>query len=248
MTSIPPQSAQRSPSSRRVFITGAGRGIGFELAKAFITGGDQVWGSARAGRSDQLAALNPAGIIEFDLADEHDITAGMANLAGETDGLDIVINCAGIDARALGADGVSRGPFDLDGDTFTGVTMVNVTGPMIVTREALPLLRAGMDAVVVNVSSQLGSMDFAKGAGSDTAYCVSKAGLNMLSVKSAAALRPEGICVVALHPGWVSSDMGGASAPLTPARSAAAIYETVGGLTMADSGRFITWDGQDHAW
>lgn len=231
-----------------MFITGANRGIGLELARVFIAHGHRVWGSARAGRSDQLAGLSPAGIVEFDLADEAGIVAGIASLTESVDGLDMVINCAGIDARALGATDRPRGPFDLDGQTFTGVIAVNVTGPMIVNRETLPLLRSGIDAKVVNVSSQLGSMNFAAGAGSDTSYCVSKAGLNMLSVKSAAALRPDGICVVALHPGWVSSDMGGASAPLTPAASAAAIYETSTALTMADSGRFITWDGRDHDW
>ena len=70
----------------------------------------------------------------------------------------------------------------------------------------------------------------------------------MLTVKSAAALRQDGICVISLHPGWVSTDMGGSAAPLTPAESAMAIAQTVSGLTMADSGRFVTWDGRDHPW
>jgi NAD(P)-dependent dehydrogenase (short-subunit alcohol dehydrogenase family) len=233
---------------RRVLITGANRGIGLELTKTFLNAGDDVWGSARPGRTDQVRATNPAGVIEMDLADEESIVAGMSALGSMTDGLDLLINCAGIDARAVQADEGLRGPFDLDGDTFTQVTRVNVTGPMIVTREALDLLRAGTEPVLVNISSQLGSMDFARNAGSDTSYCVSKAGLNMLSVKAAAALEPDGVCVVALHPGWVSSDMGGRSAPLTPAESAAEIHRTVTSLTMADTGRFITWDGRTHAW
>jgi NAD(P)-dependent dehydrogenase (short-subunit alcohol dehydrogenase family) len=77
---------------------------------------------------------------------------------------------------------------------------------------------------------------------------MSKAALNMLSVKTADALRPEGIAVVMLHPGWVQTDMGGASAPLTVAESADAIVRTVDALTLADSGRFVRWDGSDHPW
>ena len=233
---------------RRVLITGANRGIGLELARVFTAAGHRVWGSTRPGRSDQLMAVKPAGVIELDLLNEASIQQALADLAAQADGLDLLINCAGVDARAFGTGDRPRGPFDLDAATFTGVTAVNVTGPMVVTREALGLLQAGNQPVVVNVSSQLGSMDFASGAGNDTAYCVSKAGLNMLTVKSAAALRQDGICVISLHPGWVSTDMGGSAAPLTPAESAMAIAQTVSGLTMADSGRFVTWDGRDHAW
>lgn len=235
-------------NTRRVMITGANRGLGLALTKAYLSSGDHVWGSARADRDDELCELKPTGVLNFDLADEGSIVGGVAEMMALADGLDLLINCAGIDARALGANDDERGPFDLDGDTFTAVIQINATGPMIVTREVLPLLRRGENPMVINISSQLGSMEFAKGAGRDTAYCVSKAALNMLSVKSAAALKSDGIGVVTMHPGWVSTDMGGASAPLSPAQSAEAIQQTVNNLTMADSGRFINWDGSDHPW
>ena len=119
---------------------------------------------------------------------------------------------------------------------------------MVLTRELLPLLQRGTEPLVLNVSSQLGSMQVAASKGRDTVYCMSKAALNMLSVKSAAALRADGIAVVMLHPGWVQTDMGGSSAPLTIAESADSIVRTVDALTLADSGRFIQWDGSDHPW
>ncbi len=233
---------------RRVFITGANRGLGYELAKLFIEDGDTVWGAGRPGRTEALRGLNPAGVVEMDLADEGSVTAAVGRLTAELGALDLLINCAGIDARAVGGAADSRGPFDLDAATFTAVSVVNVTGPMVLTREALGLLRSGRDPLVLNVSSQLGSMEVAASLGNDTSYCVSKAALNMLSVKSAAALKSDGIAVVMLHPGWVSTDMGGPSASLTPLESATAIHETLDGLTMADSGRFINWDGRDHPW
>lgn len=230
----------------RVLITGANRGIGLELAASYIAAGAQVWGSARQARPEALEALQPAGVCQLDLTDEDSIVSGVAAVAADLDGLDLLINCAGLDARAYGADPNARGPFDVDGDAFTEVLRANTTGPMLVTREALPLLRAGNDPLVLNVSSQLGSLEVGATMGNDTVYCVSKAALNMWSVKAAASLRSDGIAIVMIHPGWVSSDMGGSSAPMSPAESASAIAATTAGLSLADSGRFIRWDGTDH--
>lgn len=231
-----------------MFITGANRGIGLELARQLIERGDRVWGSAREQAPANLLALNPAGTVVIDLADEASIVAGVASLAEQTATIDWVINCAGIDARMTGGQDHARGPFDLSAASFSAVSHVNVTGPMVVTREALPLLRGGNDPFVINISSQLGSMQFAANAGSDTAYCVSKAALNMLTVKTATALRDKQIGAVMVHPGWVSSDMGGAAAPLTPTESAAGMLATFDALTLEDTGRFVTWDGRTHEW
>lgn len=235
-------------TSKRVLITGAGRGIGLELARRLIADGHEVWGTARQPSPRALSNLGPAGVLAMDLADEASVVTAAEGLARETDGLDLLINCAGLDARAFGAAPHKRGAFDVDAHTFTEVTRVNATGPMIVTRELLPLLRKGRDPLVLNVSSQLGSMQAAATMGNDTSYCVSKAALNMWSVKAAAELRPEGIAVVMLHPGWVSSDMGGSAAPMTPTESADAIVATISELSLEDTGRFIRWDGTDHPW
>lgn len=232
----------------RILVTGANRGIGLELVRAWIDAGHEVWGSARSAMPGALRALEPAGILEIDLLDEAGVVNGMTALSDAIDGLDLLVNCAGVDARAFGVPDEQRGPFDAPADSFTEVIRVNVLGPMIVTREALPLLRAGNDPMVLNISSQLGSMEVAAGIGRDTPYCVSKAALNMWSVKAAADLRPAGVAVLMLHPGWVATDMGGPSARMTPAQSATAIVETVDGLGPDDSGRFINWDGSDHPW
>ena len=98
------------------------------------------------------------------------------------------------------------------------------------------------------LSSQLGSMQMAARKGRDTAYGVSKAALNMLSVKSAAALRDDGVGVVMLHPGWIATDLGGPSAPLDVEDTSRTIASTIEALTIADSVRFVRWDGHDHPW
>ncbi len=241
----------------RILITGANRGLGLELAKTWIAGGHEVWGSARTADPADFLALGPAGSITLDLGDEASIVAGFEALASQIAGLDLLVNCAGLDARAFGIED-PRGPFDVDAEPFTEVIRINATGPMLVTREALPLLRAGAGSpsssapssstMVLNISSQLGSMQVAATKGRDTSYCVSKAALNMWSVKAAKALQDERIAMIMLHPGWVSTDMGGSSADLTPTESATAIVTTVDGLTLSDSGRFINWDGSEHPW
>ncbi len=240
--------ANQQRAGLTVLITGANRGIGLELAKAFITQGHQVWGTAREASPPELLSAGPAGVVSFDLADESSIAAGVADLSNQIERLDVLINSAGIDARAFNAPIEARGPFDLDADTFAAVTRVNAVGPMVVTREALPLLRRSDQPTIVNISSQLGSMEVAANRGIDTSYCVSKAALNMLTVKSAAALGPEGMTVIAVHPGWVSTEMGGEAAPLSPATSASALYELIANLSPADNGRFLQWDGQPHPW
>ncbi len=230
--------------TRRIVLTGAGRGLGLALAERWAAAGHEVWGCTRTGAS--LPAL--AGCVAMDLADEASIVTGVAELAERLEAVDLLVNCAGVDARAFGSAEDQRGPFDFDAAMLHSVVSVNVAGPMVLTRELLPLLRGGSAPVVVNVSSQLGSMQVAATKGRDTAYCVSKAALNMLSVKSAAALRAEGIAVVMLHPGWVQTDMGGSSATLTVAESADAVVRTIDALTLADTGRFMQWDGLDHPW
>jgi NAD(P)-dependent dehydrogenase (short-subunit alcohol dehydrogenase family) len=231
-------------AAKRVLITGVGRGLGRELADRLAGHGHEVWGTTRDGVTD----LDIAGCVALDLEHQASIIEAAAALGEHVEALDLLVNCAGADARAFGAAEENRGPLDFDAGVFNAVLNVNVTGPMLVTRHLLPLLRQGEGPMVVNISSQLGSMQVAARKGRDTAYCVSKAALNMFSVKAAAALRPEGVGVVMLHPGWVQTDMGGTRAPMTIEESSSAIVDTIGSLSLADSGRFVRWDGHDHPW
>lgn len=231
-------------AAKRILITGIGRGLGRELAHRLAGEGHEVWGTTRDGLTD----LDIAGCVALDLGQEASVIEAAAAVGERVGALDLLVNCAGADARAFGAGEDDRGPFDFDSSMFNAVLNVNVTGPMLVTRHVLPLLRQSEGPMVVNISSQLGSMQVAARKGRDTAYCVSKAALNMFSVKAASALRPEGIGVVMLHPGWVQTDMGGAGAPMTIDESSSAIVDTLGSLSLADTGRFVRWDGHDHPW
>lgn len=229
---------------KRIVITGAGRGLGRALAQRWAEQDHEVWGCTRSGVSD----VPLAGCVAMDLGDAASVVRGAAELSSRLEAVDLLVNCAGVDARAFGAPEDPRGPFDVAADVWEAVFRVNVTGPMVLTRELLPLLQVGEDPLVLNVSSQLGSMQVAAGKGRDTSYCVSKASLNMFSVKAAAHLRPAGVTVVMLHPGWVQTDMGGSAAPVSVADAVTSITETVERLSLADSGRFIRSDGSDHPW
>lgn len=229
---------------RRVVVTGVNRGLGRALAEVLVERGHLVWGTSRNGDA-------PPGLVaclQLDLSDEDSIVGAAAQLRLDTDGLDLLINSAATDARSFGGAEDSRGPFDLDAQVFSAVLEANVTGPMLVTRHLLSLLRRGRAPMIVNISSQLGSMQVAARKGRDTVYCVSKAALNMLSVKSAAALRDDGIGVVMLHPGWIATDMGGPGAPLPLDETSVVVASTIEALTLSDSGRFVRWDGHEHPW
>lgn len=196
--------------------------------------------------ASELVALGARAVV-MDVGSDDSIAAAVAELA-DLDAIDVLINNAGINAKAVGGSANGRGPLEIGRAQFLSVMDINAAAPMMVTRALLPLLRAAPAPLVVNISSQLGAISFGGGVGDDMAYNASKAALNMVTVRTAAELAADGVALVALHPGWVQTDMGGAAATLSISESAAAIDETISGLTLADSGRFIRWDGTDHAW
>ncbi len=230
----------------RVVITGANRGLGLELARMHAERGDDVWGGCR--RPDEAAELLSvaAHVLPVDMADDDSI-AGFADALGPA-AIDVLYNNAGIDARALGVDDGARDVLQISGDVFLAVMRVNAVGPMLLTRAVVDRLTASPNPRVVNISSQAGSMEVAHTLGRDVSYTASKAALNMISVRQSVHLRDAGITVVAVHPGFLKTDMGGARADMATADGAAGIVTMVDGLTLADSGTFRRWDGSTHPW
>lgn len=237
----------RPAGSRNIVITGAGRGLGLGLARCFADRGDHVVGTARAPENAGELAAVADRVIALDVGSDRSIAEAATTLA-ELDHIDVLINNAGINAGAVGVDGDKRGAMDLSREHFLAVMDVNAAGPMLVTRAVVPLLRDADGAMVVNISSQLGAMTFGGTHGSDIAYNASKSALNMVTVRTATDLAADNIGVVCLHPGWVRTDMGGEAASLGVEESAAAIAETVDGLTLNSSGSFLRWDGSPHEW
>lgn len=233
--------------TRRIVVTGAGRGIGLGVAKKLIEQGHEVWGTARhPENATELAAAGAAGVLTLDVGDTGSIEAFGVDLATQVDAIDTLINNAGMTSVDLGVDRRAQGPLQTTKEVVLRQIEVNAVGPMLVTQAVRPLLANGTDPLVLNISSQLGSMVVGAQMPFDVGYNSSKSVMNMVTVMSATA-DPD-VAYVAMHPGWVQSDMGGPKAAISVDDSAQAIVTTLGTLSRADSGRFVKNDGTDHPW
>lgn len=221
-----------------VLITGANRGIGLEYARQFAAKGYKVIGTARdPADAKELAAV--AGRVEpLDVTDAASVAALAARLNGVA--IDILVNNAGMfDRKDVSVDRVD---FVMMEQTFA----VNTLGPLRVTQALLPNLRAGKRRTIVNMSSQLGSIE--QSNGDWYAYRASKAALNQITRTLSAELASDGFTVVVLHPGWVRTDMGGAGATYTPQESVRGLITVIDKLGPADNGRFYDFKGNPIPW
>jgi NAD(P)-dependent dehydrogenase (short-subunit alcohol dehydrogenase family) len=161
----------------------------------------------------------------------------------------VLVNNAGIDARVLGVPDDERDVLQLSPDHVLDELRVNALGPMLVTRALLGSLRRASRPRVVNMSSTVGSMEVAATVGRDVGYVVSKAALNMITVKLAGRLRDDGIIAVALHPGLLRTALATPRGELEdPDVAAGEIVTCIDGLTPAESGTFVRRDGTIHPW
>jgi NAD(P)-dependent dehydrogenase (short-subunit alcohol dehydrogenase family) len=232
--------------SERVVVTGANRGLGLELTRVWTDRGyDVVAGCRRPADAAELAETG-ATVLEVDTGDASSIAAFAASIGDAP--VDILVNNAGVDARAFGVAGDRRDALQVDGEVVLDVMRINVVGPMLVTRSLVPNLRAAGGARLIDVSSQVGSMEVGRNVGRDVAYTASKAALNMVMLKFAGLLEADGVITIALHPGHLRTAMGGPNAPLEPSEAAARIVDTIDGLTPDQNGSFLRWDGTVHPW
>jgi len=233
--------------TRRIIVTGAGRGIGLGIAKQLIAEGHEVWGTARhPENAKELRDAGAAGVLTLDIGDVDSIQAFGVDLATHVDSIDTLINNAGMTSAALGVDRRAQGPLQTTKEVVMRQIEVNAVGPMLVTQAVRPLLGSGVGPVVLNISSQLGSMVVGAQMPSDVGYNASKSVMNMVTVMSATA-DPD-VTYVAIHPGWVQSDMGGPKAALSIDESSQGIVSALNTLGPTDTGRFIKIDGNDHPW
>ncbi len=224
-----------------ILITGAGRGIGFEMARQAIDKGWNVIGSVRSVDAQRELAqkLPKMAVLNFDVTD-HVAIEKVANAFHSP--IDVLVNNAGI----LGPDRDRQTTSDMDFDGFAKVLETNVLSPLKIAQVFIPLLKQGNNPRLINISSKMGRMEFSS---SDIlAYRASKAALNKVTQGLATDLKEDGITCIAMHPGWVQSDMGGPEADITPEDSAAGILKVVSSVTLDDTGKFIDWDGMARSW
>jgi NAD(P)-dependent dehydrogenase (short-subunit alcohol dehydrogenase family) len=237
---------------RTILITGSNRGIGLEMVRQLAPRADVVVATCRRpDEADDLAALaaehpDTIDVLELDVADPASIQDTRDDIADRYERVDVLFNNAGVNG------GGTADTFDtVDLDTLMHTFRINAAGPHLMTQAFASLLRAGASAgsaAVVNITSQLGSIANTKGRGTWHSYKASKAALNMLSRLQAHELRSDGVIVVAMHPGWVQTDMGGSNARLTPERAVSGILEVTTNLSTEDAGRFLTHAGDALPW
>ena len=219
---------------KTVMITGAGRGLGREFARQYAAEGWRVFACARDPKTVEAGANVSAHAL--DVTDAASVAALASALDGER--FDVLINNSGvIGDRTPAMGGVN---YEAWLDAFD----VNVLGPMRVAEAFARRLQG--ERKLATVSSRMGSIEEA--AANSVVYRSTKAAVNMVVKCLSQALAEEGVIAVALHPGWVRTDMGGPSAALDPEESVAGMRKVIAGLKKDDNGRFLNYDGGAIPW
>lgn len=220
-----------------VLVIGASRGIGLEFVRQYAADGAAVTGTCR--RPDDAATLRTLG-ARAELLDVRD-EAAVAALAGRLGApLDLAILCAGVyGPRSAGITAPAGADFDL-------VMQTNVLAPMRLIAALAPALRRPGGVLAV-LSSRMGSTGLAQST-TGWLYRASKAALNNVLKIASLELGAQGIVCVALHPGWVRTDMGGAGADLDVAASVAGLRRVLAAADGACNGRFYNYYGEPLAW
>ncbi|KAL1948586.1 hypothetical protein VTO73DRAFT_10392 [Trametes versicolor] len=233
-------------------VTGANRGIGFELVKQLLDSPNNLV-IATCRNLDKATALSDLKnttkgtlhIIQLDVTDFANVRASVKEveaILGDI-GLDYLVNNAAIVAW----DSV----FDMDPEKLVDILRTNTVGPALISQVYLPLLEKGRAKKILHISSTGGSFAEFEGLIAEEhrklgAYALSKAALNMLAYKQKVA-RPD-LIVIALCPGWVKTDMGGEKGLLQPEESIAGIIKVITNATSADSGKFLRYNGEEIPW
>ena len=221
-----------------VLITGAARGLGLDFTRQYAAKGWKIHACAR--NRDGLKGID--GDIhphDLEVTDYDAVTALAKELSAEA--IDVLICNAGI--------GGERGSAPLgavDAEAWRQIFEVNTLAPLMMAQAFVEHVACSTERKLIAISSILGSI--ANNAGGRYIYRASKTALNMEWNCLAKDLAPRGIICVALHPGWVQTDMGGQAATLTIEQSVPAMVTVIDGLKAADNGRFINYDGSELPW
>jgi NAD(P)-dependent dehydrogenase (short-subunit alcohol dehydrogenase family) len=236
----------KSGEAKRIVITGVSRGIGNGFARRYLADGHFVYGTVRDPEAPGVRSLRQQHpdrfiVLRLDVREESQVREALRDVAERTDGIELLINNAGVAPEEPGFGVLEMDPSQL-GQAFD----VNVLGPLRMLKAFYPLLRQGRNPRVVMISSVVASMELTRG-GREVPYCVSKAALNMLTLLAYYRLREDRIPIVALHPGWVKTDMGGSGAQLSVDESVSAMVRVIDQLNLK-SPVYLDYRGKPLPW
>jgi NAD(P)-dependent dehydrogenase (short-subunit alcohol dehydrogenase family) len=233
---------------KNILITGADKGLGFSLTKLYLEKGYTVFSGLLNSPSEAFLKLKSEygeklSIVSLDVSSDASVASSLGEVSRLTDKLDVLINNAGVHFEKSFAV-LEEVDFQVALDTHN----INTLGPLRVAKAYIPLVRRGQEKVIVNISSEAGSIGECW-RDKEFDYCMSKTALNMQSVLLQKYLKSDGIKILAVHPGWMQTDMGGAEADISSDTSALGIYELVNKykgeldspIYMDYSGRLFNW-------
>lgn len=227
-----------------ILITGAGRGLGYELTAEALKRGHEVIAGVRHPEQEheglaQLAAAygQKLTVAALDVTEEEGIAKLAASLQEQGRSLGVIINNAAVlTARDTQIE-------ELDFEDMLTTMDINLYGPMRVVKHFLKLLTEP-EGSIINISSEAGSITNAYTG--DYPYSISKTALNMFSQQLHVYLQERGIQVLSVHPGWMHTDMGGSEAPTNPRQSAEGIMDLIEQRTAPEGHfRFVDYTGKD---
>ncbi len=236
---------------KTVLITGANRGIGLEFCRQYAADGWRVLACSRhPEKSDELnklAAQYPEliKVHALDVADHAQIERLVQVLANEspaTEYIDLLINNAGVYP-----DSDNRGFGHTDYAEWMRAFRINTMAPLKMAETFAAHIARSKQKTIVTITSKMASIAD-NGSGGNYLYRSSKAAVNMVVKSLAIDLKPSGITAVVFHPGWVKTDMGGANALISAEQSVSGMRQVISRLTLADTGKFFGYDGQEIPW
>ena len=228
--------------SHQVLITGANRGLGLEFTKQYAADGWSVLACCRHPQSAlDLQALAAARsnikIHGLDVADFAQIDALALQLKDES--IDVLINNAGVyPASSFG---------DTNYDDWVAAFKVNSMAPLKIAEAFVQHITRGQIKKIATLTSKMGSLDD-NTSGESYSYRSSKTAVNMVMKSLSIDLKPYGISVVMLHPGWVQTDMGGSNALINAQTSVSGLCKVIESLSLNTTGQFIAFDGKAIPW
>ena len=227
-----------------VLITGANRGLGLGFVKSFLAKNVNVICTTRniPGSKELLECKKKypknLQILELDLLGENSENA-LSDLLSDKP-IDIFINNAGVGNSNQRFGVVSSKP-------WVEVLRVNLIAPLTVTQSIIENIKKGSDKKIYFLSSQLGSIED-NTSGGMYIYRSSKTALNQVVKSLSVDLKPMGITVISLHPGWVKTDMGGPNAPISIDESIKGMMKVIDATDIRNTGTFLNFDGQGLPW
>jgi NAD(P)-dependent dehydrogenase (short-subunit alcohol dehydrogenase family) len=229
-----------------VLITGANRGIGFELAKQYLINGETVIATCRdKNRATELISLknkysDKLLIESMDISYPEQIERLANKLIEQHIEIDLIVNNAGY---------LDRDNHSIHNINYANAEMsfkVNSLGPLFLTHCFLPLMNKARLSKIAIISSVMGSLSQQQSV-AWYGYRMSKAAANMLAVNLSEELAIDNVAVVAIHPGWVQTDMGGTTAKENVNDSSLGIMKVIDKLSISSTGTFYDFNGEELA-